>query len=120
MILNSRRADGGALGLVGFFKRAVRTTDRRAVETHQDYQRRALYAALRALVVKLQVVRRNRPAGRARGAGWGMKKKLPPETLRRHLKNHPKNHQLQPLLDRRENLNAVGGRIVGQGVTHRP
>lgn len=49
----------------------MRTTDRRAVETHQDYQRRALYAALRALVVKLQVVRRNRPAGRARGAGWG-------------------------------------------------
>ena len=48
---NSRRDDGGALAMVDFYKRSVRATAMLREEPHEAYIRRALFAALRALVV---------------------------------------------------------------------
>jgi len=47
---NSRRDDGGALAMVDFFKRSVRTIDRVAGESHEAFVRRALLTETRAVM----------------------------------------------------------------------
>jgi hypothetical protein len=49
---NSRREDGGALAMPDFFKRSVRAIDPLPSEEHEVFVRRALFAALRALVIE--------------------------------------------------------------------
>lgn len=48
---NSRREDGKPLAMVDFFKRSVRGENRKSGETHEAFVRRALFTALRSLVV---------------------------------------------------------------------
>jgi len=58
---NSRRADGGNLAMKDFFKRSVRACPMMRGEPHETFVRRALFAALRALVVQRRAAGENVP-----------------------------------------------------------
>ena len=58
-----RHGDGLPLGLAGFYKRAVRATDRVPPETHGEFARRALLAATRKVMADIRQAGGTVPVG---------------------------------------------------------